>query len=249
MGRSGSVRITSRPAVSHHPLVLIPMSANGRIDGLSRISAPGHFHRSAAATRAVTTMTGAPRKKTIGRVGEREAGQHQGDGQEPGPPGPDQVGQETDTEHPPEQRREHQERDEDVQRRRRIQHVAELDQVRAVQLAGKIEPVAMHPRPRRIEVAAEIGAPIGAAPVQEREPDDQLGDDRQDGDPHEGQDRPSRDGASQDHGIGLEPPFGRLPERHAAEDPARAASAFGQRSMAASDQATSTIATQMNDAT
>ena len=62
IGRSGRVRITSRPAVSHQPLVLIPMSANGRIDGLSRMRAPGHFHRRAAATRAVTTMTGAPRK-------------------------------------------------------------------------------------------------------------------------------------------------------------------------------------------
>ena len=169
--------------------------------------------------------------------------------QEPGAPGPDQVGQESNAQHPPEHRREHQERDEDVQRRRRVQHVAQLDLVRAVQLAGKIEPVAMHPRPRRIEVAAQIGAPIGAAPVQERKPDDQLGDDGQDGDAHEGQDRPSRDGASQDYGIGLDPPFGRLPECHAAEDPARAASAFGQRSMAASDQATRTIATQMKDAT
>jgi hypothetical protein len=61
-GMSGRVATTRMPAVIHQPRVRMPISANGRIDGFNRISAPGHFQRSAAATRAAKTITGAPRK-------------------------------------------------------------------------------------------------------------------------------------------------------------------------------------------
>ena len=177
--RNGSEATASSAMTSHQRRSRIPISANGMTVGLRTANAAGHHQIVPSATAAVAQMTGLPKTNLAGEYGPGEA-QRDGDpGPRPGPVPPHDPGDDGRRDDRPQPRTEVAEREEQIDEDRRIEHVAELDRVRPVELAILVPAVARLPAIEGAHVDPVVDGERAREPVDGADQRDDPDGDRQ----------------------------------------------------------------------